>query len=283
MEMKKEEEKMKQPMSKLATGVEIPQVGFGTFKVDDGQQVIDSVREALQVGYRHIDTAAVYGNESGVGQGMRESGVPREEIFLTSKVWNSHQGYEETLAAFAETLEKLGTDYLDLYLIHWPKTAEKTAATWKAMEELYRAGKIRAIGVSNFKEHHLVTLFETATIKPMINQVELHPQLAQPELIAFCAEHEIAVEAWGPLMQGKVFTLPFFQELADKYGKSIAQIVLRWHLQKGFIPMPKSITPNRIMSNFEIFDFVLSPEDMAAIDTYNTGERIGPDPDTIEF
>lgn len=274
---------MKQPMITLANGVEIPQLGFGTFKVDDGQQVIDSVREALQVGYRHIDTAAVYGNETGVGQGMKESGVPREEIFLTSKVWNSDQGYEETLQAFADTLEKLGTDYLDLYLIHWPKTTEKTAATWKAMEELYAAGKIRAIGVSNFKEHHLNALFETATVKPMVNQVELHPQLAQPELVAFCQEHGIAIEAWGPLMQGKVFSIPLFKELEEKYQKSIAQIVIRWHLQKGFIPMPKSITPSRIESNFDVFDFELSREDMAAIDAYNTGERIGPDPDTIEF
>ncbi|MGL4972767.1 MAG: aldo/keto reductase [Culicoidibacterales bacterium] len=273
----------KQVTITLANGVTIPQLGFGTFKVDDGQQVIDSVREALQVGYRHIDTAAVYGNEAGVGQGIKESGVPREEIFLTSKVWNSEQGYEATLAAFADTLAKLDTDYLDLYLIHWPKTTAKTAATWKAMEELYAAGKIRAIGVSNFKEHHLTALFETANVKPMVNQVELHPQLAQPELVAFCQAHEIAIEAWGPLMQGKIFEIDLFQTLATKYEKSIAQIAIRWHLQKGFIPMPKSITPSRIASNFDVFDFELSAEDMCAIDGLNTGERIGPDPDKIEF
>ncbi|MGL6009724.1 MAG: aldo/keto reductase [Culicoidibacterales bacterium] len=274
---------MKQAKIVLSNGVEIPQLGFGTFKVDDGQQVIDSVREALQVGYRHIDTAAVYGNEVGVGQAMKASGVPREEIFLTSKVWNSEQGYEETLQAFADTLEKLGTDYLDLYLIHWPKTTEKTKATWKAMEELYAAGKVRAIGVSNFKEHHLVSLFETATVKPMINQVELHPQLAQPELVAFCAAHGIVIEAWGPLMQGKIFEIELFKTLATANEKSIAQIAIRWHLQKGFIPMPKSITPSRIKSNFDVFDFELTAADMASIDRLNTGERIGPDPDTIEF
>ncbi|MGL4953446.1 MAG: aldo/keto reductase [Culicoidibacterales bacterium] len=274
---------MKQAKIVLSNGVGIPQLGFGTFKVDDGQQVIDSVREALQVGYRHIDTAAVYGNEVGVGQAMKASGVPREEIFLTSKVWNSDQGYEETLQAFADTLEKLGTDYLDLYLIHWPKTTEKTKATWKAMEELYAAGKVRAIGVSNFKEHHLVSLFETATVKPMINQVELHPQLAQPELVAFCAAHGIVIEAWGPLMQGEIFEIELFKTLATANEKSIAQIAIRWHLQKGFIPMPKSITPSRIKSNFDVFDFELTAADMASIDRLNTGERIGPDPDTIEF
>lgn len=273
----------KQLSVKLTNSVEIPQLGFGTFKVEDGQQVVDSVRMALQAGYRHIDTAAVYGNEVGVGQGMKESGVERTEIFLTSKVWNSDQGYEETLQAFEASIAKLGTDYLDLYLIHWPKTTEKTAATWRAMEKLYADGKVKAIGVSNFKEHHLLTLFETAQVKPMVNQIELHPQLAQPELVAFCNEHGIAIEAWGPLMQGQIFEIPTFIALAEKYQKSIAQIAVRWHLQKGFIPMPKSITAARIASNFAIFDFELTSEDILAIDALNTGERIGPDPDTITF
>lgn len=265
----------------LSNGVKMPILGLGTFKVKDGIETVESVKAALQMGYRHIDTAAIYGNEEGVGQGIKESGVQREEIFLVSKVWNTDQGYESTLKAFETSLAKLGTTYLDLYLIHWPKALN--IETWKALEELYKSGRIRAIGVSNFKEHHLKAVVEEAEIVPMVNQVEFHPQLAQPELHAYCKEHNIQLEGWGPLMQGKIFEVPMMQELADKYGKTIAQIALRWHIQMGVVAIPKSIKASRIASNAEIFDFEITKEDMDRIALLNTGERIGPDPDHITF
>jgi diketogulonate reductase-like aldo/keto reductase len=198
----------------------------------------------LKLGYRHIDTAAIYENEEAVGVGIKESKVPREEIFLTSKVWNDDQGYENTLKAFDLSLKKLGTNYLDLYLIHWPKTLNKD--TWRAMEKLYKEGKIKAIGVSNFKVHHLEDLLETAEIVPMVNQVEYHPQFPQTETHEFCKEHNIQLEAWGPLMQGKIFNIELMKELSSKYGKTIAQIALKWDLQMGVVTIPKSVTPSRI-------------------------------------
>ncbi|MGL4335285.1 MAG: aldo/keto reductase [Turicibacter sp.] len=265
----------------LNNGVEMPILGFGTFKVEDGNTTVEAVKTALEFGYRHIDTAAIYGNEVSVGQGIKASGISREEIFVTSKVWNAFQGYEKTLKAFDKTLSDLGLEYLDLYLIHWPKSLN--IETWKAMEELYEAGKIRAIGVSNFKEHHLEALMAEARIVPMVNQVELHPQLAQPELLAFCEKHQIAVEAWGPLMQGQIFEIELMKELASKYNKSISQVALRWNLQRGVIVIPKSIKAHRIAENFDVFDFEISKEDMERIATLNTGVRIGPDPDTITF
>lgn len=265
----------------LNNGVNMPIFGFGTFKVEDGQQVIDSVKYALQFGYRHIDAASVYDNEEGVGQGIKESGIPREEIFLTSKVWNSDQGYEKTLAAFETSLKKLGTDYLDLYLIHWPKSLNKE--TWKALETLYKQGRVRAIGVSNFKEHHLDELLQTAEIKPMVNQVEYHPRMMQSSLSDYCKKHQIQLEAWGPLMQGQVFDIEILQQLAQKYNKTVAQIVLRWDIQNGVVTIPKSIKPHRIESNANIFDFEISAEDMELINALNKEERIGPDPDTITF
>lgn len=265
----------------LSNGVKIPILGFGTFKVEDGKQTIDAVRTALEIGYRHIDAAAIYNNEDSVGQGIKESGVPREEIFLTSKVWNSDQGYENTLKAFETSLEKLGTDYLDLYLIHWPKELNKE--TWRALEKLYKDGRVRAIGVCNFKEHHLEDLMEDAEIKPMVNQVEFHPQLSQPELLNYCKANNIQVVAWGPLMQGKIFKFQLLKELSEKYNKTIAQITLRWDIQKGVVTIPKSIDPARIKGNSEIFDFEITEEDMQRIASLNTGERIGPDPDKIDF
>ncbi|MHC1750877.1 MAG: aldo/keto reductase [Cellulosilyticaceae bacterium] len=265
----------------LNNGIKMPIVGFGTFKVEDGMQTVEAVKHALQTGYRHIDTAAIYNNEEGVGEGIRKSGVPREEIFLVSKVWNSDQGYEKTLEAFELSLKKLGTDYLDLYLIHWPKALNKE--TWKALEHLYKEGRVKAIGVSNFKEHHLEELLEVATVKPMVNQVELHPQLAQPELVAYCKAQDIQIEAWGPLMQGKVFEIPLMKELAQKYNRTVAQLTLRWGIQKDTVVIPKSINPSRIEGNFDVFNFEITPEDMARIETLNTGERIGPDPDNITF
>lgn len=273
----------KRPELQLVNGVVMPQVGFGTFKVEEGKQVVDAVCYALQAGYRHIDTAAVYGNESGVGAAILKSGLPRKAIFITSKVWNADQGYDQTLKAFERSLAKLGVEYLDLYLIHWPKTAAKTADTWRALEELYMNGKVRAIGVSNFKEHHLTTLFETARVKPMVNQVELHPQFSQAKLIEFCQQHDIIVQAWGPLMQGKVFDIAVLKELAIKYTKNVAQIVLRWHVQKGIAPLPKSLHQARIIANLAVFDFELSQADMQIIDALETGVRIGPDPDKINF
>ncbi len=265
----------------LNNGIKMPIIGFGTFKVEDGKQTIDAVKCALSLGYRHIDTAAVYQNEEGVGQAIKESGVPREEIFLTSKVWNSDQGYESTLKAFETSLKKLQTDYLDLYLIHWPKALNRE--TWRALEELYRQGRIRAIGVSNFKEHHLEDLLEVATVVPTVNQVEYHPRMMQTSLANYCKEKGIQLEAWGPLMQGQVFEIDVLQQLAKKYNKTVAQIVLRWDIQNGVVTIPKSVNANRIQGNADIFDFELTAEDMAQINALNKEERIGPDPDHITF
>jgi diketogulonate reductase-like aldo/keto reductase len=262
----------------LNNGVKIPKIGFGTFKVDNGNDTINSVKKALEVGYRHIDTAAIYGNEEGVGIAIKESGVPREEIFLVSKVWNSEQGYDTTIKAFEESLKRLQTDYLDMYLIHWAKP--KNRETWKALETLYKEGKIKAIGVSNFEIHHLEDLLEVAEIIPVVNQVELHPQFPQEELREYCKKHNIAIEAWGPLMQGKIFEIPLMKELSIKYNKSIAQIALRWHYQQDIITIPKSIKPERIESNIDIFDFAISAEDMEKIKTLK-GERIGLAPDMV--
>jgi diketogulonate reductase-like aldo/keto reductase len=262
----------------LNNGVKIPKIGFGTFKVENGNDTINSVKKALEVGYRHIDTAAIYGNEEGVGIAIKESGVPREEIFLVSKVWNSEQGYDTTIKAFEESLKRLQTDYLDMYLIHWAKP--KNRETWKALETLYKEGKIKAIGVSNFEIHHLEDLLEVAEIIPVVNQVELHPQFSQEELREYCKKHNIAIEAWGPLMQGKIFEIPLMKELSIKYNKSIAQIALRWHYQQDIITIPKSIKPERIESNIDIFDFAISAEDMEKIKTLK-GERIGLAPDMV--
>ena len=265
----------------LNNGIKMPILGFGTFKVEDAQQTIDAVKCALELGYRHIDTATIYQNEEGVGQAIKESGIPREEIFLTSKVWNSDQGYESTLKAIETSIKKLHTDYLDLYLIHWPKALNHE--TWRALEELYNQGRIRAIGVSNFKEHHLDNLLEVATVLPVVNQVEYHPRMMQTSLAKYCKERGIQLEAWGPLMQGKVFELDLLNDLAQKYNKTIAQIVLRWDIQNGIVTIPKSVHPDRIKGNAEIFDFEISPEDMELINSLNKEERIGPDPDHITF
>ncbi|MBZ4669204.1 MAG: yvgN, partial [Defluviitaleaceae bacterium] len=222
----------------LHNGVKMPWLGFGTFKITEEGQVENSVLEALKVGYRHIDTAAVYGNEESVGRAMKNSGVKREEIFLTSKVWNSDQGYDSTLRAFEASLKRLDTDYLDLYLIHWPKPLNKE--TWRALEKLYKEKRVRAIGVSNFKVYHLEELMESCEIVPMVNQVEYHPRLQQTDLLEFCKKHNIQLEAWGPLMQGKIFDIPLMKELSEKYNKTISQIALRWDLQTGVVTIPKS-------------------------------------------
>ncbi|AMA73241.1 MULTISPECIES: aldo/keto reductase [Aneurinibacillus] len=261
----------------LANGVKMPWLGLGVWKMSEGGEVEQAVKAAVRAGYRSIDTAAVYGNEAGVGKAIKECGVPREQLFITTKVWNKDQGYDSTLKAFEESRNKLGLEYVDLYLIHWPGTS-KFKETWKALEKLYKDGLVRAIGVSNFKVHHLEELMADCEVVPMVNQVEFHPLLTQQELRHFCKEHRIQLEAWSPLMQGHL-DLPVLTELAGKYGKTPAQIVLRWDLQHGVVTIPKSTKEERIRENADIFDFELSLEDMAALDGLNKDHRFGPDPD----
>lgn len=263
----------------LSNGVKMPWLGFGTYKVEDGNTVISSVKEALKIGYSHIDTASYYGNEEGVGTAIKENGVPREDIFLVSKVWNSDQGYDKTLKSFQDSIKKLGTDYLDLFLIHWPQPLSKE--TWKALEKLYKEGSVKAIGVSNFFVDHLKWLLEDAEIKPMVNQVEFHPRLIQKDLIEFCRKNSIQLEAWSPLMRGKVFQIELLQDLAKKYDKTISQIVLRWDLQMGVVTIPKSVTPSRIKENADIFDFEISKEDMDRIQQLDKGLRAGSNPNKV--
>ena len=266
----------------LHNGVKIPQLGFGVFKVENGSQTVQSVKKALEVGYRSIDTAAIYQNEEGVGQAIRESGIPREDIFVTSKVWNTDQGYESTLAAFDASLKRLGLDYLDLYLIHWPGK-DKYVDTWRALETLYKEGKVRAIGVSNFHIHHLENLLKSSEVKPVINQIELHPRLTQVEIREFCQKHDIQVEAWSPLGRGVLLDNPTIGEIAKKHGKTSAQVIIRWHLQHGIVVIPKSVTPARIEENAQVFDFELSVEEMKEIDGLHANERVGSNPDELLF
>ncbi|MHA6486701.1 glyoxal/methylglyoxal reductase [Bacillus cabrialesii] len=267
---------------KLHNGVEMPWFGLGVFKVENGSEATESVKAAIKNGYRSIDTAAVYKNEEGVGIGIKESGVAREELFITSKVWNEDQGYETTLAAFEKSLERLQLDYLDLYLIHWPGK-DKYKDTWRALEKLYKDGKIRAIGVSNFQVHHLEELLKDAEIKPMINQVEFHPRLTQKELRDYCKKQGIQLEAWSPLMQGQLLDHEVLAQIAEKHNKSVAQVILRWDLQNEVVTIPKSIKEHRIIENADIFDFELSQEDMDKIDALNKDERVGPNPDELLF
>lgn len=270
----------------LANGVKMPWLGLGVFQVEDGETTIGSVRTAIKNGYRSIDTAAIYDNEKGVGIGIKEgielAGITREDLFITSKVWNDDLGYEETLKAFDVSLEKLGLDYLDLYLIHWPKEGKYKDA-WRAMERLYKEGKIKVIGVSNFQIHHLEELWKEAAIKPMINQVELHPRLTQKELIKYCQERNVQVQAWSPLMQGELLDHSDLQKIASKYNKSVAQIIIRWDLQNNIIAIPKSIKEHRIIENSQVFDFTLTKEEMKQIDGLNLDHRVGPDPDNFDF
>jgi methylglyoxal/glyoxal reductase len=267
---------------KLKNGVPMPYFGLGVFQVHDGEEVKQAVQYSLSVGYRHIDTASFYGNEYGVGRAVRESGVPREDIFVTSKVWNSDQGYANTLRAFGASMKLLGFEYLDLYLVHWP-VKRKYIDTWKALEQLYTEGRVRSIGVSNFFRHHLEDLSAHCNVVPMVNQMEFHPRLVQQDLIDFCNSHSIQYEAWSPLMQGKIFNIKDLQILAEKYKKDVAQLVLRWSLQKGVVTIPKSIHRERINSNAQIFDFEITSKDMQAIDRLDKNERVGPDPDNFNF
>ncbi|RIW38796.1 aldo/keto reductase [Bacillus salacetis] len=277
---------MLQSTTQLSNGIQMPLLGLGVFKVEEGPELVHAVNTAIKHGYRSIDTAAIYGNEEGVGRGIREgtqeAGINRSDLFITSKVWNDDLGYEETLAAFEQSLEKSGLDYLDLYLIHWPVEGRYIDA-WKALEKLYKDGKIKAVGVSNFQIHHLKTLLMEAVIKPMVNQVELHPRLTQKTLLAFCEKNNIQLEAWSPLMQGEILGHPVLQEIGEKYTKTAAQVILRWHLQNQIVVIPKSTKEKRIIENASVFDFELTEPDMRKIDGLNQDHRVGPDPDDFDF
>ncbi|KWW16612.1 glyoxal reductase [Peribacillus simplex] len=266
----------------LHNGVKMPQLGFGVFKVKNGNETVASVKKAIEVGYRAIDTAAIYENEEGVGQAISECGVPREELFITSKVWNTEQGYDTTLQAFDDSLKRLGLEYLDLYLIHWPGK-DKYLDTWKALEKLYKDGKVKSIGVSNFHVHHLENLLANCEVKPVVNQIELHPLLTQGEIRNYCEKNEIKVEAWSPLGRGNLLEEPTINHIAKKHGKSPAQVLIRWHLQHDIVVIPKSITPARIEENAQVFDFSLSLNEMNQIDSLNKNERFGSNPDEVLF
>lgn len=266
----------------LQNGVRMPQIGLGVYKMTDPEQTIEAITYAIRAGYRAIDTAALYGNEKETGEAVRASGVPREELFITSKVWNSDQGYDQTLRAFEHSLEQLGFDYLDLYLTHWP-VPELYTETYRAIERLYDEKLLRATGVSNHHAHHLEALLKSAHTPPMVNQIELHPQLTQEPLRAFCKENGIAVTAWAPLARGGLLTAQEVTRIAEKYGKTPAQVMLRWHLQHGIIAIPKSVTPHRIEENIAVADFTLTDEDMARIDAMNRNERTGQNPDSFHF
>ncbi len=266
----------------LNNGVEMPWLGFGVFGLEDGQQVEGAVRQALDIGYRSIDTATIYRNERGVGTAIRKCGIPRDEIFLTTKVWNDDQRARRTPAAFEESLNRLQVDYVDLYLVHWPvKGCYKE--TWREMEKIYRSGRARSIGVSNFMPNHLDDLLSDCEVVPSVNQVEFHPHLVQPQLLAYCRNRKIQVQAWSPLISGQIASDPTALSLAEKYRKTPAQIVLRWDLQHEVVTIPKSKQPDRIAENADIFDFELADEDMNLLDASDTGQRIGPDPNNFDF
>jgi 2,5-diketo-D-gluconate reductase A len=272
------------PTIVLNNGVEIPQLGFGVYQVPP-EDTADVVTSALELGYRHIDTAEMYGNEKGVGEAVARSGIPRDEIFVTSKLNNGFHRRDDALRAFDQSLADLGFDQLDLFLIHWPLPGIDVdyVETWKAMEEIYASGRVRAIGVSNFKEHHLRRLFAETEVRPAVNQIEVHPYLAQDDLRAFDADHEIVTEAWSPIAQGKVLDDPAITAIADQLGRTPAQVVLRWHIQRGDVVFPKSVTRERIEQNFALFDFELDTGQMATITGLDRGERTGPDPDTFNY
>ncbi|MGN1400160.1 MAG: aldo/keto reductase [Bacillus sp. (in: firmicutes)] len=273
----------------LHNGVAIPRVGFGTWQTPDGDVAKVSVLSAIENGYRHIDTAAVYGNEQSIGNAIKESGVKREDLFITSKLWASERGYETTLAAFEETMKKLDLEYLDLYLIHWPAKKgnegweQENNDTWRAFEKLYKEGRIKAIGVSNFMVHHLEALMEHAEIKPMVNQIEFHPGQMQTEVAEYCKQNDILVEAWSPLGTGRMLNNEQLISIAEKYNKSVAQLCIRWCLQNDVLPLPKSVTPSRITENADVFDFEISAEDMKTINEMPYFGGSGLDPDNVPF
>ncbi|MGY1606190.1 MULTISPECIES: aldo/keto reductase [unclassified Geodermatophilus] len=272
------------PAIRLNNGVEIPQLGFGVFQIEP-ENTVEAVRNALEVGYRHIDTAEMYGNEKEVGQAVRESGIDRSEVFVTSKLNNGFHRRDDALRAFDQTMDDLGLEYLDLFLVHWPlpTIGIDYVETWKAMEEIYAGERCRAVGVSNFNPHHLRRLFAETDVRPAVNQIEVHPYLANDEVRAFGADHEIVTEAWSPIAQGKVLDDPVVVQVAEKVGRTPAQVVLRWHVQRGDVVFPKSVTRSRIEENFALFDFELDAGDMTAITALDRGERTGPDPDTFDY
>ncbi len=274
--------KQRFPEVTLNNNVSVPQLGLGVWQSREGGEVERAIACAFDVGYRSIDTAAIYENERGVGAAISSSGISRDEIFVTSKVWNTDQGFDRTISAFGKSLKLLGLEYLDLYLVHWP-VAGKFNETWKALEQLYRKKKVRAIGVSNFFTHHLEDLLQEAEVIPAVNQIEFHPYLIQQHLFDFCVEKNISLEAWSPLMQGKFIEIGKFDEIALKYNKTAAQVLLRWHLQRGVIIIPKSVNKLRIKENAAIFDFSLSEEEMAQINKLDKNYRFGPDPDNFDF
>ena len=264
----------------LQNGVPMPVLGVGTYQADEGGEVEQAVRWAMELGYRCIDTASAYENEAGVGRAIRDSGVAREDIFLTTKVWNADQGRDQTERAIDASLDRLQMDYVDLYLVHWP-VENKIHETWRAMEKIYDDGRAKTIGVSNFLQEHLRELLNDSQTPPMINQIEFHPHLQQPELVDYCQNQGIQVEAWSPLMKGEAFKLPELKSIGEKYGKSAGQVTLRWQLQRGIVTIPKSVRRDHLESNAQIFDFTLSDEDVQAINALDQGRRIGPDPVTF--
>lgn len=273
----------------LANSTEIPCVGFGTWQTPDGKVAYDSVKAAIDTGYRHIDTAASYENEGSVGEAVQDSNINREDLFITSKLWNSERGYDKTIAAFNETLKSLKTDYLDLYLIHWPASEtqfdnwdEINVDTWRAVTDLYKDGKIKAIGTSNFMPHHLKSLMETE-IQPMVNQIEYHPGYTQDDAVKYCKENGILVEAWSPIGSGRLLENESLKEIAVKYSKTVAQLCIRYTLQNDVLPLPKSVTPERIESNTQVFDFKITDEDMTSINEMEDIGFSGVHPDTIKF
>ena len=274
----------------LNNGIAIPALGFGTWQTPSGDVAEQSVIAALEAGYRHIDTAAIYGNEKSVGLGIKKSGIPREEIFLTSKLWNTEHSYEKAKAAIQESLDKLGVEYLDLYLIHWPNPLdsrdnweEGNAGAWRAMEEATDRGILRAIGVSNFHPHHIKALFKTARITPAVNQIYLNPSDQQEDVVAFNKDNGILSQAYSPLGTGSILGNEDLKALAEKYDKTLAQVAIRWSLQKGFNPLPKSVTPERIVENFNVFDFEINDEDMKFIDGLKGIAKEAPNPDEVDF
>lgn len=269
---------------RIADGVTMPRLGFGTYKAADGDEARQAVRTALELGYRGVDTASMYGNEASVGAAIRESGVAREDVFVSTKLWNDEQGYDNTRAALVHSLGRLDLDYVDLYLVHWP-VAEHMASTWRAMERLLADGLVRAIGVCNFLPHHLQMLAETAVVPPALDQIEYHPWLQQPEVIEYCRAAGIVVQAWAPVMRGHAADEPVLVKIGNRYGKTASQVALRWILQDGHAALPKSVHPDRIAENAAVFDFTLTDAEMAEIASVDRGEagRMGPHPDRFAF
>lgn len=275
---------------KLRNGVEIPCVGFGTYLTPDGDTCVNSVKEALSAGYRHIDTAEFYANEESVGKALAESGIPRDEVFVTTKLWNTNQGYDSALRHFEMSAKKLGLDTVDMYLIHWPMAKDFVADypktlldTWRAFERLYEEGRVRAIGVCNCLKHHLKVIIDNSKVAPMVNQIEFHAGLVQKEAEEFSKQNGVVVEAWAPLCRGRAFGNHVLESIAAKHGKTQAQVLVRWCLDKGVLPLPKSVTPSRIRENIDVFDFALSADEIAAIETIEGVGRIGSNPDDAKY